>query len=239
MCLTLVDDAKVRQAFNLALDKRRMVQLCFQDTVPVANGIVPPTMPGYKNPDLSDFEFDPERALALIAESSYSDVTDLPDITLNVSGTGGAVGPIIESIVESYKTNLGVEISVEQTPWNQFLDGLNQPDPPYQMYQLGWIADYPDPQNFLEVLFHTDSAQNHGNYSNPQVDALLDEARGTQDVEKRLALYQQAEQLILEDAAWVPLYFGVENWVVKPYVQGFQLPPMKIPKFQYVSVLEH
>ena len=232
------DDPKVRQAFNLALDKRRMVRLVFQDTFPVANGIVPPTMPSYENPDLSDFEFDPERALELIAESSYGDVSELPEITLNISGQGGSAGPLIESIAESYKANLGVEIAVEQTPWPRFLEGLNQPDPPYQMYQLGWIADYPDPQNFLEVLFHSESTQNHGGYDNPAVDELLDQARGTVNVEERVALYRQAEQLILEDAAWVPLYFGVENWLVKPHVQGFQIPPMKIPKFQYVSIIE-
>lgn len=233
------DDVKIRQAFNLALDKRRMVRLVFQGTVPVANGIVPPTMPDYENPDLSDYEFDPERALALITESSYGDVSELPEVTLNVSGAGGNVGGIVESVVESYRANLGLEISVEQAPWPEFLADLNQPDPPYQMYQLGWIADYPDPQNFLEILFHTESAQNHGNYSNPEVDALLDEARGTQDSEERLALYQQAEQMILEDAAWVPLYFEVENWLVKPYVQNFKIPPIKIPKFQYVSIAEH
>ncbi|HXV96805.1 MAG TPA: peptide ABC transporter substrate-binding protein, partial [Anaerolineae bacterium] len=179
------DDPKIRQALNLALDKSRMVKLVFQDTVPVANGIVPPDMPGYENPDLSDYEFDPERALELIAESSYGDVTELPDITLNVPGEGSDVGPIIETIVESYKTNLGLEISVEQTPWPEFLADLSDPDMPYQMYQLGWVADYPDPQNFLEVLFYSTSTQNHGNYSNPEVDALLDQARGVQDAEER------------------------------------------------------
>ncbi len=233
------DDVNVRQAFNLALDKRRMVKVVFQDTVPVANGIVPLNMPGYQNPDLSDYEYDPERALELIAESSYGDVSELPDITLHTSGTGGEVGPVVEAMLESYKQNLGLEINVEQVPWPQFLADLNNPDNSYQMYELGWIADYPDPQNFLEVLFHSDSAQNHGHYSNPKVDALLDQARGAQDVKERLALYQQAEQLILNDAAWIPLYFGVDNWLVKPYVQNFAIPPIKIPKFQYVSIAEH
>lgn len=233
------DDVKIRQAFNLALDKRRMVKLVFQDTVPVANGIVPPNMPGYQNPDLSDYEYDPERALALVAESSYGDVSELPEITLHVSGTGGEVGPIVEAMLQSYKQNLGIEVNVEQVPWGQFLADLNDPDNPYQMYQLGWIADYPDPQNFLEVLFHSQSAQNHGHYSNPKVDALLDKARGALDVEERLALYQQAEQMLLDDAAWIPLYFDVENWLVKPYVQDFSIPPIKIPKFQYVSIAAH
>jgi oligopeptide transport system substrate-binding protein len=233
------DDPKIRQAFNLALDKRRMVKLVFQDTVPVANGIVPPDMPGYENPDLSDYEFDPERARALIAESSYGDVTELPDITLNVPGEGSEAGPIVETIVESYKKNLGVDISVEQTPWTEFLADLSKADMPYQMYSLGWVADYPDPQDFLEVLFHSSSSQNQGGYSNPKVDALLDRARGAQDPKERLALYQQAEQMILDDAAWIPLYFSVENWLVKPYVQGFWIPPLHVPKFQYISIAEH
>ncbi|GIK42966.1 MAG: ABC transporter substrate-binding protein [Chloroflexota bacterium] len=233
------DDPKIRQAFNLALDKRRMVKLVFQDTVPVANGIVPPNMPGYENPDLSDYEFDPERAQALIAESSYGDVTELPDITLNVPGEGSEAGPIVETMVESYKENLGVEISVEQTPWVEFLADLSKADMPYQMYSLGWVADYPDPQDFLEVLFYSTSSQNQGGYSNPEVDALLDQARGAQDPEERLALYQQAEQMILEDAAWIPLYFSVENWLVKPYVQNFWIPPLHVPKFQYISLAEH
>lgn len=233
------DDPKVRQAFNLALDKRRMVKLVFEDTVPVANGIVPPDMPGYKNPDLSDFEFDPKRAQELIAESSYKDVTELPDITLNVPGEGSDAGPIVETMVDSYKKNLGVEISVEQTPWPEFLADLSKRDMPYQMYQLGWVADYPDPQDFLEVLFYSSSSQNQGGYSNPKVDALLDQARGAKEPKERLALYQQAEQLILEDAAWIPLYFSVENWLVKPYVQDFWIPPLHVPRFQYLSIAEH
>jgi oligopeptide transport system substrate-binding protein len=233
------DDAKVRQAFNLALDKDRMVKLVFQGLVPAAKGIVPPTMPGYENPDLSDFGFDPERALELIAESSYGDVSELPEITLYVSGTGGEVDSLTEAVVESYKANLGLEISVEQTEWTDFLEDLDSKPMPYQMYQLGWVADYPDPQNFLEILFHSDSAQNHGAYSNPEVDALLDKARAITDMEERLAVYQQAEQLILEDAAWVPLYFSVETALVKPYVQNFQNPPIKVPRFQYMSIAAH
>ncbi|MDM8529563.1 peptide ABC transporter substrate-binding protein [Anaerolineales bacterium HSG25] len=233
------DDPKIRQAFNLALDKKRIVKLAFQGTVPVANGIVPPNMPGYENPDLSDYEFNPERAFELIADSSYGDVSELPEITLHVSGVGGAVGPVLESIAESYKVNLGVEVAIEQSPWAEFLQDLNGSEPSYQLYQLGWVADYPDPQNFLEILFHSESSQNHGGYSNVEVDNLLNEAKASRDPQTRLVLYQQAEQKILDDAAWVPIYFSVENWLVKPYIRNFQPPPMKIPKWQYVSIVEH
>ncbi len=233
------DDPKIRQAFSLALDKKRIVKLAFQGTISAANGIVPPNMPNYQNPDLSGFEFDPKRAMALIAESKYGDVSELPDITMHVSGVGGTTEPLLKSMAESYQLNLGVKINIEQSSWPEFLNGLNSSEMPYQMYQLGWVADYPDPQNFLEVLFHSQSLQNHGGYGNPKVDELLDKARGTSDMAARLKLYQQAEQLILDDAALIPIYFDVENWLVKPYIQNFQVPPIKIPKLQYISIAEH
>jgi ABC-type oligopeptide transport system substrate-binding subunit len=134
---------------------------------------------------------------------------------------------------------LGIEIEIVQSSWPEFLDDLNSPEPSYQIYQLGWVGDYPDPQNFLEVLFHSKSTKNHGDYNNPEVDRLLDEARAARDAETRLALYQQAEQLILDDAAWVPIYFDVETWLVKPYVRNLQIPPIKIPKWQYVAIAKH
>jgi oligopeptide transport system substrate-binding protein len=229
------DDVKVRQAFNLAIDKERLVKALYRGIIPEANAIVPPGMPDYVNSGLKSYPFDPERAKQLIAESSYGSVENLPPIILSVSSGGD----MIEALVHSYQENLGVTIEVEERPWAEFLAELNRPEVPYQMYQLGWIADYPDPQDFLEVLFHSDSAQNHGGYSNPQVDALLDQARTILDDDERQKLYLEAEQLILDDAAWLPLTFDVSNWLVKPYVLNYQIPPIKVPKFQYVSIAEH
>ncbi|MBN1219302.1 MAG: peptide ABC transporter substrate-binding protein [Anaerolineae bacterium] len=229
------DDARIRQALNLALDKRKIVRAAFAGNVTVANGIVPLSMPGYQNPDLSDYEFDLEHALDLIAESSYGSVANLPPITLY---TGG-IGPIERAIVESYQTNLGLEVALVEAPWLEYLANLSRPDTPYQMYRLGWLADYPDPQNFLEVLFHSQSAQNYGGYSNPKVDELLNQAQGTPDIIERLALYRDVEQMIMDDAALIPLYFEVENWLVKPYVKNFRIPPLKVPKFQYVYIEKH
>jgi ABC-type oligopeptide transport system substrate-binding subunit len=104
------------------------------------------------------------------------------------------------------------------------------------MYDLGWIADYPDPENFLDVLFHSEKSENHMGYSNPELDEFLEKARTEQDPEERLKLYQEAEQLIINDAPWVPLFYEVEYWLTKPYVKGMIYPPMIIPKLQYVSI---
>lgn len=230
------DDPKVRQAFNYALNKNKIVSVVYKETVPIAEGIVPPGIPGYTNPDLVPLEYDPQKALDLIAASKYGDVTEFPDITLYTTGAGGSPARITEAIVASLKEELGVDIAIQQTDWATFLSDITSPENPYQMYQLGWIADYPDPQNFLELLFHSDSNQNHMGYSNPDVDALLDKAGLEQDPQTRTELYRQAEQLIINDAPWVPLYFDFEQWLVKPRVKGFFISPMIVPKFQYISI---
>jgi oligopeptide transport system substrate-binding protein len=230
------DDVKVRQAFNYALDKQRIMDVIYKKTVPPATGIVPSTMPDYHNEDLEVLPYDPDKALELIAESKYGDVADLPEITIYVTGAGGAPSRLIEAIVGMYKENLGVDIAIQQTEWATFLSDISREENPYQMYSLGWIADYPDPENFLDVLFHSEKSENHMGYSNPEVDELLEKARTEQDLKERLKLYQEVEQILINDAPWVPLFYEVEYWLTKPYVKGMIYSPMIIAKLQYVSI---
>ena len=101
---------------------------------------------------------------------------------------------------------------------------------------MGWIADYPHPQNFLDVLFHTGVENNYGEYSNPEVDALLDMAAVERDSEKSLELYRQAEQMMVDDAAALPLWFGRNYLLVKPYIKDYNLNPMGFAMLNEVSV---
>jgi oligopeptide transport system substrate-binding protein len=233
------DDVNVRKAFNYAINTKKLAEVTLKKMVEPANGIVPPTVPGYKNPGLEGYDYDPDKARSLITESKYKDVSAFPTITWYTVGTGGSPGLSIQAITAMLKDNLGVQIDIQQTDWATFLAELDSPQNPYQMYDLGWVADYPDPQNFLDVLFHSDSNENHMGYSNPQVDKLLDEARSEQDQAKRLKLYQEAEQMIINDAPWVPLNYGVDYWLTKPYVKGLINPPLVIPRLQYVSIAAH
>jgi ABC-type transport system substrate-binding protein len=229
------DDQKVRQAFNYAIDKDKYVEVVLKNMQAQAKGILPPGMPGY-NENLKGYPYDPERARRLIAESRYGGVSNLPEITLNISGGGGAAAGQVATIVEMYKQNLGVDIAVQQTEWATYLWDLRAHR--YQMFGLtaGWIADYPDPQDFLDILFHSESRNNDTGYSNPKVDSLLEEARGEQDFEKRMELYQQAEEMILDDAPIVPLTHNADYWLTKPYVEGMIYPPVIIPKLKYISI---
>ena len=102
---------------------------------------------------------------------------------------------------------------------------------------LGWEADYPDPQDFLDILFHSESSLNHGAYSNLAVDEVLEEARVEQDPVARMSLYRQAEQMIVDDAAWVPLWLSGDQYVlIKPHIKGFKMTPMIVPKLKQVWI---
>ncbi len=107
------------------------------------------------------------------------------------------------------------------------------------MYDMGWIADYPHPQDFLDLLFGTGVDYNYGGYANPEFDALLAQAGVEQDTTKSLEMYRQAEQMLVNDAAIIPLWFGVNYILVKPYVQGYELNAMGYVMFNKVKILEH
>jgi oligopeptide transport system substrate-binding protein len=227
------DDVKIRQAFSYAVDKDRLMTLCTQDTVTTAYGILPPDMPGY-NEDLTGLRYDPVKARQLIAESKYGSVNNLPPIVLTTGGMGGNIGGLLGGIIEEWRRNLGVEVTVRQLESENYLYYLTEEKD--QLYDLGWSADYPDPQDFLDILFRTGVQNNIGGYSNPELDALLDEAAVEPNTGTRLEMYQQAEEIIVQDAAMLPLFFGRSYMLVKPYVKDYEHSPLGYPILKNVSI---
>jgi len=230
------DDVNIRRAFSQAIDKDKLVSLVFRGTVQSAGGILPPGMPGY-NQGLSGLGFDVTKAKQLIANSRYGDVSNLPPITITTAGWGGAITSELEAIIYEWRNNLGVEVKVRQLEPERFLYYLMEEKD--EMFDMGWIADYPHPQDFLDVLFHSGTENNYGEYSNPEVDALMDRANVEPDKEAALGLYQQAEQLLVEDAACLPLWFGKNYVLTKPYVSGYKLNLMGFAMLNTVSVEPH
>ncbi|MFC2066236.1 peptide ABC transporter substrate-binding protein [Chloroflexota bacterium] len=230
------DDVNVRRAFNQAIDKDKLVSLVFRDMVQRADGILPPGMPGFDE-DLAGLDYDVNKAREWIAASRYGDVSRLPPITITVTGWGGLIAQEVEAAVQEWRNNLGVEVTVRQMEPSRFLYHLREEKD--EMFYMGWVADYPHPQDFLDILFHTGVENNYADYSNPEVDALLDMAAVETDLKKSLALYQQAEQKLVDDAACLPLWFGQNYVLVKPYVDGYSLTPMGIAMLDRVSVKPH
>ncbi len=230
------DDVKVRQALNYAIDLESIAENVLDGRVSPATGVIPPGFPSYTG-NLRSYHFNPDLARELLQESKYADALasgDFPRITLTISGSFGAAIPTyLEVILEQWRQELGIEVDIQQTEWATFLQDVN--DKKYQMFSLGWIADYPDPQNFLDVLLHSESQSNHTNYGNPEVDRLLEEARTERDRGRRFELYNQIEQMILDDAPWVWTWFSGEGYaLIKPEVSDYFLLQMSIPKYRYV-----
>lgn len=232
------DDPKVRMAFAMSVDTAKIAQVVYKDMVQPATGILPQSFPGF-NPNLQGIKYDPEAAKKLLAESKYAG--GLPDIVWSTVGGGGAAGSDTQAIAEMLKENLGANISIEQTDWATYLSQINGTNIDFQMFDIGWSADYVDPHNFLGLLFSSQidgqpNPQNWSGYSNPDVDKLLNEAGTEQNLEKRIESYQKAEELILQDAPVLPLTYGRDYWLTKPYVKGVFYPPLVIERLKYITL---
>lgn len=252
------DDVHFRRALNFAIDKDLIANEVYAGLIKPAYGILPPGFPGYTE-GIEGLKFDEARAVDEMCASAYANQEacetartegieqaedesiedeslyseDGPRIVLSVSGTGSDVPIGTQVILEMWKNALGVEVEIQQVEWATYLQDLNQRK--FQIYSLGWQADYPDPQDFLDILFHTESETNHGAYSNPEVDTILEDARIERDSTKRVELYNRAEQIIVDDAAWVPLWYEGESHVlIKPHIKDYRLLPMTVPKFRHV-----
>ena len=220
-------DRRVRQAMNYAVNKEKLLRLINNRGV-VARGILPPNMPGY-NPAVRGYPFDPARARTLLQESGYAAgfTTTLwvrfDDTTLRLAQS-----------IQQDLADVGVHIEIKALAWGPFLDAVRHGDVP--LFLLSWEADFPDPSNFLDVLFHSKyiGTNNNTNYRNPEVDALLDQAAHTVDRVKRLELLRQAEEIAIDDAPWVFLYHPVTYRIVHPRVRDFRMHPFRPERFEHV-----
>ncbi len=223
------DDVKVRQAFVLAVDKAKLAALLFRNTVLPVEGVLPPGMPGF-NEYLLGLAFDPARARACLEASSYAG--DMPEIVLTTSGYGGQISSALEAIIYDWKLYLGVDVSVRQLEPEEYLYNISAEKD--NMVIFGWNADYAHPQNFLEVLFGVGMPYNIGEYGSTVYNDLLGQAGAAQDDAESLRIYQQAEQVLVNDAACIPLWSGVSYTLIKPYVRGYVPSPLGIVRLNKV-----
>ena len=226
------DDILVRQAFSMAFNRQKYIDVVLPGRALPAHGIFPPGLPGF-NIGLNGLPYDPERARELLAESSYGNAESLPPIIFTTSGIGSSIDADVAALAQMWQQVLGVNITVENLEPNFYYDKIYSGQHG-QLFSAGWCADYPDPENFADVLFHSQSSQNNGGYANPTVDSLLELARTETDITKRIDLYQQIEQIIVDDA---PVLFTV-HWLsyqlVKPYVKGYIFTPIDVPIERYM-----
>jgi peptide/nickel transport system substrate-binding protein/oligopeptide transport system substrate-binding protein len=216
-----LSNPKVRQAINYAINREIISSGIRQDRHVQARGILPLGMPG-SNPDLAGYTYAPARARQLLVEAGYPEGKDLPPLELWTSVTTAAVLQEHEAIKRDLE-HVGLKVELlTAANWKQYKTEILGKRPG-GMYRTAWVADFPDPDNFLFPLFHSQSPNNYANYSNPVIDRLLEQARSEGDYLKRIELYRQAEVLVMADAPAVNVLYYTFEYLFQPYVQGVEL----------------
>ncbi|MCO5175431.1 MAG: peptide ABC transporter substrate-binding protein [Thermomicrobiales bacterium] len=218
------DDPAVRQAVVQALDRSKVTRVSLEDRVRQAEGIVPP---GILDRDWASTPpaYDLGAAQAALASAQPFQIAP--------AFYGGGVAVTLAQVLER---DLGLDSDAISLEWSEFSSALTTRQ--LSAFALSWIADYPDPANFLDSMFHTGSPDNYADYSNPEVDALLDNAAVEQDPVRRARRYLDAQQLILDDYVLIPLYHDIAYTLVKPYVRGLTITPVGIMSLESVWIGE-
>ncbi len=217
-------DPLVRAAFAHAIDVERLILLQNDGSDLVADGVIPPGIPGYEADSAEVPKYNPERARELLRQSSYGSAENLPEIIFTVVGRSLFIDWFDWTIAHSLKQNLGVEVKFRALTFAETLDALDGPsDARFQLFTLGWVADYLDPENFVAALFASNSPVNHFEYSSDTVDALIAEADALEFGPDRLGLYRAAERQVVRDVPLLPLQFGSDRYLVQPWIKGFDL----------------
>lgn len=223
-----MDDLNFRKALFLATDRDRLLEVIMENAVPRADTLLPPGMPGYSPFTLP--AYDPAAAQEALAASAYAG--DVPELTITLGGYAGNTNPYIDLLIEMWSETLGVEVRIEYLDPNGFLSAAHADHG--HLVSTGWCADYPDPSNFLDLLFATDSEFNAAGYSNPDVDALLQEANVALDPAVRLELYYQVESLLLADYSAIPISNSLSYLLVSQRVQGYITAPIGVKQVPYL-----
>jgi peptide/nickel transport system substrate-binding protein/oligopeptide transport system substrate-binding protein len=243
------DNLKIRQAFALAINKDVIAQSVYKGSVFPTNHIIPQGMPGYnpnlKGPDGStNTAGNPEMAKKLLAEgmkeAGYSKAT-FPGITVTFSSQGGTdLHNELTAEQQMWQNVLGITVKLNDINFNKLIDlrvnSLNNPNG-LQMWGLYWQSDYPDPQDWLTLIFDQQSSKNAMNYGqnhsaqNSEQQAsqkLMEQADVTADQVKRIQMYNQAEQIIVNNVAWIPRYQNTYTFVRKPCLIGMADNPQQM-----------
>ncbi len=234
-------DANVRRAFNYAIDREKIVTYTLQgEGRPGIHGIVPP-FKGYDAEGVKGYTFDPEKAKKLLAKAGYPNGKGFPKITLQINSGGGDRNvQTAEVIQKMLKENLNIDVEIEILQFAQHLEKYETGKA--LLWRAGWVADYPDPENFLNLLYgknvpedlHEKAYMNPFRYQSAKFDSIFELALRTIDEQERYELFRQADQVAMDDAAIMPIFYDENTRLLQVYVKNFPANAMEYRDFTRV-----
>ncbi len=212
------NDRRVRRAFALATDRDTLADIALRSyAFPATGGFVPPGMPGH-SPGIG-LPYDPEAARCLLVEAGYPGGHGFPAIECLARDDPGH-GLLSKYLQAQWLENLGVEIVWQEIEWSEFPDRMSEGIP--HLWLVGWWADYPDPDDYLRIVWWFPPGWQHRVY-----DGLVEDARRTMDQEPRMKLYQQADRILVEEVPVLPLTYLRFHMLVKPWVRQHTTSPLR------------
>jgi len=233
---------KVRKAFNYAINRDSIVNFILSgEGEPAYNGIVP-AMKGYPINKVKGYDYNPTLAKQLLKEAGYPDGKGFPKITLHYNKAGQINEIVANTIQSQLKTVLNIDVEFAIFTAQEL--NVKRENGEIDFWRFGWIADFPDPSNFISS-FHSKyiiegetKSVNYGRYSNPEFDKYYDLAIKEVDEEKRMNYYAKAEQILMDDAAIMPIYYANEIRLVNPQLKNFHINELEFRDYSVVYFVE-
>ncbi|WP_131105662.1 peptide ABC transporter substrate-binding protein [Ornithinimicrobium sufpigmenti] len=224
------DHPDVRHALSMAIDRPAIIETVFNGSLTQATGVIPPVLPEYRGDACQYCEFDPEAAAELYeAAGGPSELT----IWYN-SGAGHEEWT--EAVANMWQQHLPIDsVTFESLEFAQYLDLLLAREVAGP-FRLGWVLSYPSPQYAMEPIYTTDAPSNNMEYSNPEFDELITAANAAADADEAASLYQEAEDVLLEDMPVIPMWYGLTHTVHSQNVGNVIVDPRTYVRVEAVQV---
>ena len=223
---------KIRQAINYGFDRRKMM-LYLRNSIGTAaeSGFVPAGLPSFDAVKVKGYHYDPNKAKQLLAEAGYPNGNGLPTIKLLTIPVYADLAGYIANELQQ----VGIKVQVEAIQKSLLLEQTSKSQALF--FRASWIADYPDAENYLSVFYGKNPAPpNYTRYKNPDYDALYEKAVAEKNDTVRYKLYQQMDEMIVNDAPVVPLWYDVAIHLVHTNIQNFEPNGLNLLELRRVKI---
>ncbi len=225
-------DARVRRALSMALNRESLIKNVTRSVHTPAYSYVPPGPVGYLPKD--KLKYDPEAARKLLVEAGFPGGKGVGKISIQTN-VSDVHKPLAEAIQQMWKKELGIESEIVTQEWKVYMDAQRNLD--YVLSRSAWIADYMDPNSFLEI-FRTGNGNNSTGWSNAEYDKLIEESWAQNNAVARLESLKKAEALLLQEGPVIPIFFYVRDYLITSSVKGWSPNVLDDHPFKYVFLDE-
>lgn len=235
------DDVNVRKAFNYAIDRQQIVNYALQGKgIPAEYGIVPPCFKNYNTQSIQGYYYNADLARSYLEKAGYPNGEGFPVLTLQLNYGGSVNVQVAEAIQKMLEETLNISIELTLVPRSQHYERVETGKALF--WRDGWNADYADPENFLNLFYgalvpediNEKSYINSIRYKSKAFDEVFEAAMRETDDHKRMELFQQADQIAMNDAAIIPLYYEESIRLLQTDVANFPINPMEYRDFANV-----